>query len=56
VHGEPDFTNIEALKDQSYKKYGRPRNEVEAEIQERYKKKGSEKPVPNDPFAGMPGF
>ncbi len=56
VHGEADFTDAEEMKQASYKRYGRPRAEVEAEIQERYKKKEPEKRVPNDPFAGMPGF
>ncbi len=56
VNGESDFTNLEEMKQASYQKYGRPRDEVEAEIHERYKKKEPEKRVPNDPFAGMPGF
>ncbi len=56
VHGEADYSDLEALKQVSYQKYGRPREEVEKEIQERYKKKEQSKPAMNDPFAGMPGF
>jgi len=56
VKDAPDFSDIEAMKEASYQKYGRPRDEVEAEIHERYAKKEPEKRVPNDPFAGMPGF
>ncbi len=56
VRGDMDFKRAEALRELSYQKYGRPREEVEKEIQERYKKKEQPKPVTNDPFAGMPGF
>ena len=57
ISDDPDYANLDALKQASYDTYGRPREEVEAEIYERYKKKEPEKKVPsNDPFAGMPGF
>ncbi len=53
LSGEPDYTNLEALKQQSYQKYGRPRAEVEAEIYKRYEKKEEPSRAPKDPFAGM---
>jgi hypothetical protein len=57
VVDEPDYTDIDALKQTSYETYGRPREQVEAEIQERYNKKDSSKNMQNpDPFAGIPGF
>ncbi len=57
VVDEPDYSHIEELKQESYNKYGRPREEVEAEIQERYKKKEPQNPIqPTDPFAGISGF
>ncbi len=52
---EPDYEQVEHLKQMSYQKYGRPREEVEKEIQEKYMEKAlKEQPMP-DAF-GMPGF
>lgn len=52
---EPNFDQVEQLKQMSYEKYGRAREEVEQEIQEKYMEKAlKEQPLP-DAF-GMPGF
>lgn len=59
--GNPEI--VESLKELSFLKYGRPRDEIEAEIQEQYKKKEEEKKPParkpslggNDPFASAFG-
>ncbi len=56
VNALPDLSNIEELKHESYNKYGRPRAEVEAEIQERYIKKKPIKVQNTDPFAGITGL
>ncbi len=57
IVGEPDYSGVEALKQASYNKFGRPRELVEAEIQERYKKKEPQKPQQQaDPFAGLSGI
>jgi hypothetical protein len=41
-----DYSRIDIMKERSYKKYGRPREDVEKEIQDRYKEK---EPVPGSP-------
>jgi hypothetical protein len=45
-----DFGRVQMLIDQSYQIYGKPREEIEAEIMERYQKK--QEPLP-DPFGMM---
>ena len=50
---EGSTEHLDALKELSYLKYGRPREEVEANIKERYTKKAVHNP---DPFADSPFF
>ncbi len=53
---EADYTNIEQMKQASYNAYGRPREQVEVEIQQRYKKKEStSNKSQDDPFANILG-
>ncbi len=44
---DTDYSRLDFLKQQSYQKYGRPREEVEAEVQARY----NAKPLPVDTLA-----
>lgn len=54
IISDTDFAVSEKLKQLSYERYGRPREEVEAEIADRYAKK--KQAAPADPFADFPGF
>jgi hypothetical protein len=47
---KPDLARIQMLIDQSYQKYGKPREEIEAEIMLRYQKP---EPSKADPFGMM---
>lgn len=49
-----DFTNVEALKEYSYRMYGRDRNEVEEEIRARYTPQPQQAPQPYD--FGVPTY
>lgn len=52
----PDYdpARVTELIEYSYSRHGRPREEIEAEIEERYQKKEEEKPKPMDnPFASI---
>ena len=49
---EGSTEHLDALKELSYLKYGRPRDEIEAEIKKRYEKKSAGP----DPFAASPFF
>lgn len=51
-----DYAVADTLKQQSYERFGRLREEVEAEIAGKYAKKEPPKRIPDDPFAGLPGF
>ncbi len=52
---QPNYDQVEQLKQMSYQKYGRDRDEVEEEIKKKYMEKPlKEQPLP-DAF-GMPGF
>lgn len=51
---EPDLSRLQYLKELSYQQYGRPREEVEAEINARYQAKPIKpEALSRDPFAGF---
>jgi len=49
---EPDLERVQMMIEQSYQRHGRPREEIEAEIQQRYQKPVAPTPTGNAPVIG----